>query len=199
MRRLQPLIILGCLLLIVQLLGCGGKTVNINYYSLEASTPQIARQSEQPLPVAVGVGPVRLPQLLNRPHLVTRSATYQVEHAEFERWSGDLQEEITQVLAGNLSRQLGTEKIIIYPWTKSFSPDWQIRVDIQRLDGELGKAAYLEARWTLTDDKDELVLTGFSRFQETIEEAGYEALVAAQSRLLETFSREISEKIRSRN
>lgn len=199
MRQLQPLIILGCLLLITLPVGCGGKTTNINYYSLVANTPQIDTQPVQQLPVTVGVGPIRLPQLLARPHLVTRSETYQVQHAESERWSGDLQEEITHTLAGNLSRQLGTEEITIYPWSKSFSPDWQLRVDIQRLDGELGKMAYLEARWTLIRDKNGLVLTGVSRQQEKIQGTGYEALVATESQLLENFSLEISEKIRSRN
>jgi len=199
MRQLQSLITLGCMLLVVQLLGCGSKAVSINYYSLEASTPQIDKKIDQPLPLSIGVGPVQIPQLLKRPHLVTRSATYQVEHAAFDRWSGDLQEEITHALARSISRQLGTKKISIYPWGKTLSPDWKIRVDIQRLDGERGKAAYLEARWTLIDKKGVIVLTELSQHHEKIEENSYEALVAAQSRLLEIFSLEISDKIRSRH
>jgi len=199
MRQMQPLIIIGCLLLLTLQVGCGRKTTNINYYSLVANTPQVETQPAQQLPISVGIGPIRLPQLLNRPHLVTRSETYQVQHAESERWSGDLQEEITHALADNLSRQLGTEKITIYPWPKSFSPDWQLRVNIQRLDGELGKVAYLEARWTLSREKNDLTLTGVSHHKKEIKETSYEALVAAESQLLENFSQEISEIIRTQN
>ena len=199
MRRPHPPMLLSCLLLILLLSGCGGKSATINYYSLQTGTPQLDMKSEVPLPVTVGVGPVRLPQLLKRPHLVTRNDTYQVHHAESDRWSGDLQEEIAYVLADSLTCQLGTERISIYPWLKRLSPDWQLQVDIQRLDGELGKAAYLEARWVLTDNRDDLVLSGVSRYREPPEGDGYPALVAAESRLLGAFAREMADKIRSRN
>lgn len=196
MIRTLGLMISICMLLATQLTGCGGKTLEVTYYSLTNSSPQIDKRTVEPLPIILGIGPVSLPQLLKRPHLVTRSADYRVEHAEFDRWSGDLQEEIIHALAENLSEQLGAETTLIYPWAKQITPDWQVKVDIQRLDGELEKVAYLEARWMLKNTKQELILTGFSRHQEAIKEAGYEPLVAAQNRLLTTFSRELEDKIR---
>jgi len=199
MSRLKPLTIWSCLLLTLPLAGCSVKTPVTNYYSLVASTPQIKTRTAQPLSVAVAVGPIRIPQQLNRPQIVTRSDTFQVNIAEYERWSGDLQEEMTHVLSSQLSQNLGTEKIIITPWPRSYTPNWQIMVDVQRFDGQLDEAAFLEARWVLTEKETDLILTGFSRYQEQVEGAGYPALVAAQSRLLEALSREIAEQIRTHN
>jgi len=199
MSRLKPLIIGSCLLLTLPLAGCSVKTPVTNYYSLVASTPQIKTRTAQPLSVAVAVGPIRIPQQLNRPQIVTRSDTFQVNIAEYERWSGDLQEEMTHVISSQLSHHLGTDKIIVTPWPKAYTPNWLIMVDVQRFDGQLDKAAFLEARWVLTKKETDLTLSGFSRYQEEVEGAGYAALVAAQSRLLETLSLEIAEKIRTHN
>lgn len=199
MRRPHRQIALSCLLLTLFLTGCGSKPATVNYYSLQAGTLQFDTQAVLSEQITVGIGPVRLPQLLKRPHLVTRDDSYQVRHAETERWSGDLQEEVTYVLADSLTRQLGSEKIALYPWPNRLAPDWQLRVDVQRLDGVLGKSAYLEARWVLTDNREDLVLSGLSRYQEEINAPGYQGLVAAESRLLETFAQEMAEKIRSRH
>lgn len=196
MIRTPGLILSTCVLLAILLSSCGGKVQEITYYSLANSSPPIDRQNMEPLQISLGIGPVRLPQLLKRPHLVTRNANYRVEHAEFDRWSGDLQEEIVHLLADNLARQLGTDNVLTYPWPKLFDPDWQVRIDLQRLDGELEQAAYVEVRWTLKNSKKELLLTGFSSYREEIKEAGYESLVAAQSRLLTTLSSELADKIR---
>jgi hypothetical protein len=198
MSHPQRLIAVGCLLLLMPLFGCGGKAATVTYYSLQAATPQYDRRSEQPAAVSVGVGPVRLPQLLKRPQLVTRDDAYRVVHAEADRWSGDLQEEIVYLLADNLARQLGSEQIVIFPWPSRLAPDWQLRVDIQRLDGVLGQAAYLEARWVLSNRREDLLLSGFKRSREALEQPGYQALVAAQGRLLERFGREMAERIRLR-
>ena len=48
---------------------------------------------------AVGVGPVTLPQYLDRPQIVERTGPNRLEIAEFDRWAGDLKKNLEQVLA----------------------------------------------------------------------------------------------------
>ncbi|MDT8421494.1 MAG: PqiC family protein [Desulfuromonadales bacterium] len=200
MKQRATLIGLGSLLLLTLLSACSGpKTQEIRYYSLLSTTPQDKAPAVEEFESRVGVGPVSLPQLLKRPHLVTRSGKFRVLHAEFDRWSGDLQEEVGQVLADNLAGEFGADNVVLFPWGKLFAPEWQLTVEIFRLDGELDDAAYLDARWSLANERKKVALSGAAQSREELAEPSYAALVEALNRLLEDFSREIAEKIHHHN
>ena len=200
MKRRATLIGLGSLLLLTLLAACGSKKApDIRYYSLTSATPSSELPAADTFPTRVGVGPVSLPQLLKRPHLVTRSEDFRVLHAEFDRWSGDLQEEVGQVLADNLAGQFGADNVVLFHLGKLVTPEWQLIVEIVRREGELGRAAYLEARWSLTNERKKVALSGAAQYREKLADSSYTALVAAQNLLLQNFSREIVEKIRRHN
>ena len=53
--------------------------------------------------LVVGVGPVQLPQYVNRPQIVTRTGRNELEVAPFARWGEPLEENYSRVLAENLT------------------------------------------------------------------------------------------------
>src|SRR5882757_4935 len=60
---------------------------------------------------ALGVGPVVIPQYLDRPEIVTRSSDNRLDLANFDQWGGRFGDNITRALAENLSGLLKTDRV----------------------------------------------------------------------------------------
>ncbi len=184
-------------------LGCGGQTHFVEYYTLTALTETQDAVPEHGLlksdagtNLSIGVGPLAFPKTIDRPHIVTRTGAHKLSIAEFHRWGGSLHEDFLNVLCENLASLLQTHLVESYPWETYFKPRWQLYIDVRRFDGTLGEQALLNVKWRLTNRKSgKTVLIRQSEFIEPMSEAGYEAFVSAQSRILATFSREIVHEI----
>jgi hypothetical protein len=144
----------------------------------------------------IGIGPIKLADYLDQSKLVTRNGDNRLVKAEFDLWAGALKDNLTNVLAENIGLLVPTERIYIYPWRLSEPMDYQIILDVVRFDGDLGKDAWLVARWSIVGGKDREVLeVGRSSIREPVTGSGYDALVTAQSRALAKLSHEIVEAI----
>ena len=184
-------------------LGCAGTTPLVEYYTLAAlaDNPNAAVEHNQlqsgvGTNFSIGVGPLSFPKTIDRPHIVTRSGAHKLSIAEFHRWGGSLYEDFLNVLCDNLATLLRPHQTQPYPWEAYFKPRWQLYIDVRRFDGILGEYALLHVKWRLTNRKSgETVLVRQSEFKETTSGADYEAFVAAQSKILAAFSREIMREI----
>ena len=70
-------------------------------------------------------------------------------------------------------------------------------IDIERFDSELGKGVGVEASWWVRRSAGGEARAGRSVVRESVAGPGYDALAAAHSRALETFSHEVAEALRS--
>ena len=148
--------------------------------------------------ITIGVGPIKLPEHLDRPQIVTRTSRNELDLAEFDRWAGSLADDFSRVLAENLSILLSTDRVSLYPWRKSVPIEYQVVVDVTRFDGKLGGNAWLIVRWTVFGGRKKKVLfMQKSSISEPSGAQGYEVMVAAQSRALGHLSREIAEAIKT--
>src|SRR5512137_2064475 len=112
----RPLIALG--LLAVILAGCAGSPSS-KFYQLNALqnmtsiTPDVSREQHQ----AIAIGPVRIPDYLDRPQIVTRAGKNELNLSEFHRWAGSLESDVTRVLVEDLSSFLPANRFSVVPWT----------------------------------------------------------------------------------
>jgi len=151
----------------------------------------------------LGVGPVVIPQYLDRPEIVTRSNDNRLDLAEFDQWGGRIGDNITRVLAENLSGLLKTDRVSIYPWTDSSALADQVTVDITQFERDQSGAVTLTAFWTIADVQSGKVrLNGRSNIQKAIAPAAagaasaYDPIVAAMSEALASLSQEIATAIK---
>jgi len=150
---------------------------------------------------ALGVGPVVIPQYLDRPEIVTRSSDNQLQLAEFDQWGGRISDNITRALAENLSGILKTDRVSIYPWTDASALTDQISVDITQFERDPSGAVTLTAFWSISDAQSGKVLfNGRSNIQKPVgaTSAGadaYAAIAAAMSEALASLSQEIAAAI----
>ena len=148
--------------------------------------------------MTIGVGPVHLPEYLDRPEIVTRINPNELKLAELDIWAEPLQVNFTRVLVENISRLLSTEPVAVFPWGASPQIDFQIDIEVVRLDGDIAGKAFLIAQWSILDSANKSILfSKKSQYTESVSGTGYSALVAAQSRMIGALSLDISEAIKS--
>ena len=180
--------------------GCASSPAS-RFYTLSSLSGPVKAKGEQPLSQGptIGLGPIRFPDYLDRPGIVTRSSGNTIEIAEFDLWAGSLKDDFLRVLAENLSILLETDKILLYPYIGVVPIDFRIGMNLNRFEGTPGERAVLEAAWVVLEgpEKKEKVIQK-SRITEPVSGSDYQALVAAQSRAVEKLGREIAQAIRSR-
>ena len=194
-KTLQWLLILIAVLLIA---GCLGRSSpKVTYFSLLTMEQLGETEAVASLPeVKLGVGPVVIPDSLKRSQIATRQHGNQHEFAEFNRWAGVLEKDITSVLGDNLGQLLGIEKVGFFPWLYHFKPTYRVMVDVIRFDGSIDGEAFLSTRWSISNSEGKDFLAGKkSDYRQQLEDASYAALIKAESQLLAALSKEIAAEI----
>jgi uncharacterized lipoprotein YmbA len=190
------------------LAGCGSDKPT-RLYVLNATAEQPAAMSSQG--VALGIGPITLPKYLDRPQIVMGVSANQLSQANLDQWGGDLNDNMTRVLATNLSNLLGTDRISFYPWSNRAPLDFQVTVDVSKFETEADGATVLSVFWSIVNPADGTVL---EMHRSTYRDAGkgaanstagapaatgsYDAAVAAMSRNLGLLSHDIAAAIQAR-
>ena len=202
MKKYYPaltMLILGVIFLIS--VGCVLRSnATTKFYILSPLVqPVVEKQDEKGKKCkTIGIGPLDLPGYLDRPEIVTRVNPDELELAELDKWAEPLKDNMTRVLAENISRLLCTEDVVIFPWKQSSHIDYQIDINIIWMDGKLGKKAILATQWAIIDASGKSVLlTKRSQYTESVTETTYSALVAAYSQLIANFSHDIAQAVKS--
>ena len=192
--------ILTIIALTLGLAACMGKPTRPSKFYLLSPDPgqPVASRATATSPVSIGLGPVTLPEIYDRPQIVTRTDDNQINLAQFERWGGDLNKDLTRTLARNLMSRLNTDSVALFPWSGRYKPDFQVTIRFFRLDGQLDEAVTLDGVWRLLDGSRgcELAAHRFE-YQEQTTGAGYPELVDAMSRGVSRLSQKIAEEVAS--
>jgi uncharacterized lipoprotein YmbA len=148
---------------------------------------------------SVVVGALTVPDIVDRPQFVLRTAANEVTIPDDVRWAEPLKTAIPRVIAANVALALGDAYVSAYPQATGIESDYDVLVDIQRFESVLGEAATVEAQWTVrgVKDKSGALRSGRSVAREPVTSNDYDALVAAHGRALASISRDIAEAVRA--
>ena len=189
------------LVLLFYAFGCAAHTDPSRFYVLNAITdPQPAGPGER-TGVVLGIGPIQLPEYLDRPQIMTRNSENELEYTEFHHWAEPLKDNFSRVLGENLSVLVPTNRIFYFPWRRSAGINFHVAVDVIRFEGTLGGNSLLTVRWTLYGmderEREQVLAMKKSTFQAAAQGEDYNATVAALNQTLEQFSREVSQTLRA--
>lgn len=168
-------------------------TAPSHFYTLD---PTAAPGTAAGAPISVVVGPVSVPDAVDRPEFVVQVAANQVNVEEFNRWASPLNDSIARAVAGDLSAQLGTQEVAVGPMA-NYSPAYRVTIDVQRFESVRGQYALIEALWTVHRISSGKTKSGRSIAREPVEGDSFAALAAAHSRALARISADIAAAIRS--
>lgn len=184
------------LLVLICLLIAGCSSPKTRYYTLQApAAPAVPGAVADASQSGVLVGPVTLPDAVDRNQFVLRTGDNTVDISDANRWAEPLKSQIVRVLVANLSQLLGGMRVSAMGTGAANEQDFRVSLDIQSFESTLGGSAAIEARWTISRAKGK-PLSGRSVVREPLDGAGYEALAAGHGRALAQISREIAEAIR---
>ena len=140
--------------------------------------------------------------VVDRHQIVTRAGANELVMAEFDRWGGALDREITRTLVATMADRLASRDIVVSPWRAvGVAPggvSYRAAVSISRFDGVLGQSVVLRGRWELLAERDgdrRSLAVRDASVDEKVEGLGYDALVAAMQRALVRFGQEMADAV----
>jgi uncharacterized protein len=148
--------------------------------------------------LVIGVGPIEFPDYLRRPEVVTRTSPTTVELSDVDRWAEPLDSAFARVLSENLSRLLGTQRMVTYPWYKSTRVDYQVECNVIHFETDSSGGSHLHAQWTIRDGAGKLLIAKESDITDT-EASSDKSPSASLSHELGNLSQQIASQIRSLN
>jgi len=198
----QHLLITLCLISLI-LAGCAASPSSRFYQlsSLQNSGTLLTRDVALDQSRIIAIGPVRIPDYLDRPQIVTRSGKNELQLSEFERWAGPIENDVNRVLVEDISSLLSIEHCSVVRWIpyleSQLPASYRVHVLVDRFEGTLGDSVLLTAQWSVFAGNGSLLMRKESRISRQMQGSSYAALVAAMSEALAKLSRDITEGITS--
>ncbi len=188
----QGLLNYALLLFLFALLSSCASSQKTDFYQLQEATNRTLVGVEKGS--VIGIGPISLPEYINRPQIITRDSKHHFNVSEFNRWIEPVDDSIGRLLVISFANNLNSNRVYWLPRSeRQFPLDLRIAIDIGRFDGQLGKQVVLETRWTIFDRQDKPLLTKISLLKESVDGQSYDALVIAMNKSLQHLVNEISQ------
>ena len=181
--------------------GCiTGKQPSTRFYVLDPMPASVAALGGAPTdpPLSVDIAALRLPQYLQRPQIVTRTANNELRLDEYHQWGGNLAKNMMRVTARNLARLLGTARITVFSRRSPEPADIRVEIDVLQFERGPDSRVALSAQWRLLSAKDgkPVVARISDLYSETVNgESSVQNMVGLMSRLMAQLSGEIAAAI----
>ena len=184
-------------------------TPKTHFFQLEEIRDQALTQVSQG--VVVGIGPLTIPEYIDRPQIVARNKQGGFNLLEFNRWLEPIDSSIRRSLVVNLSNNLHSNFIVALPRDdQQQALDLRLAVEIDQFVGQIDDTVRLEARWSIFAADDKLLLTKVSIISQKIplsnqnnngvsinssQAIDYQPLVKTMNQVLKALGNEISQSM----
>ena len=159
-------------LLPLTLAACISSSPSARFYTLHADISGVDPGSQALGDDWVGVGPIDVPDYLDRPQIVTRGDGHRLIIHEFDRWA---------------------DPVAPYPWPSTFRPSRRMMGEITAFEARPAGDVLLRVRWLISipgDRENEEIHVG--EYVEPAAPGDFDAMAEAMSRALERWSRDIA-------
>ncbi|MGQ0652024.1 MAG: PqiC family protein, partial [Betaproteobacteria bacterium] len=120
--------------------------------------------------------------------------------SDHEQWGGNLRQDMTRVLAENLGRLLGSDRVVAAPHAVRTQPDFRVDVEVMRFERAPDGRVRLVARWWLSRGDGTLLASPSAELAGGApgEAGSFDALVASMSAVYNELAVAIAQAIRAR-
>lgn len=186
---------LALVAVLTSLLTACGSSPPVRYYSLGPAN--VTHSADAPGSPVVGLGPLRMPDYLKRPQIVSRGDGSEVNVDDFARWAEPMDDAMHGMVATYVDSLLDDVIVIAYPYISAVDIDYYILGRVDQFDTNENGEVVLSLQWTVVDSKRQSVIEPQRERYETqaasLRDPG--AISRAMNELLARFSRDISEKL----
>jgi uncharacterized lipoprotein YmbA len=170
----------------------------VRYFSLSPIDADFKQDPDDA--VMLGLGPIRMPDYINRSQIVTRGANAEMQVDEFSRWSEPLAKSLLRIVSADVDNLLQGVVVVVFPYEPFVRDqvDYRLVGDINRFEADHLGRIVLEVQWGITDVNGTVVVVPVrrNRYQTQVSTAGDpSAVVVAMNEALAQFSRDIAGKM----
>ncbi|CAG4895114.1 PqiC family protein [Paraburkholderia saeva] len=192
MRSARACFILG---MAIAGLTAGCASPSATFYTLSPD-PSLTRAGTTPH-VSVVIGPVTVPDMVDRPQIVTRIGDNEVALNEFARWAQPLKGDIARVIAADLATLLNSQQVSVYDTAYDPLTAWHVRLDVVGFESVPGRDVTVDVLWAVRAPGKARPVTGRSVVREAVSGQGFNPIVAAHDRALASVSRDIAAAVQA--
>jgi uncharacterized protein len=158
---------------------------------------ELSYQGDTGAGVILALGPMSLPDYLQRPQMVRRDRGAEVLVDELNRWAEPLDEQVPRIIAANVDGL--ADDIVVVPSTRrTVTPDYRLFATVLRFDADTEGLTELVIQWGITAAAGTTVVPPrTSRYQTRATPADDpDAMASAMSALLGQVSRDMVDVFR---
>ena len=181
--------------LVTLLDGCGGSPA-VRYYALADSERAVATTAAVPGPGVV-IGPVSVPERVDRPAMVRLEDGAQVAVADGHRWAAPIKAELAGRVARAVMRETGWSQVVSAPQASLAAPRFSVPLDVTGLETLGFETVALEAVWSIRDGPT-MVAQGRFAASEPIPGNDFSGVATAHARLADALARAIAARLPGR-
>lgn len=183
--------VMALMSLLLALSACGSSPP-VHYYSLDAIEKSYQTDADNAL--AMGLGPLRMPEYLSRSRIVTRGSNSEVLVDDFNRWAEPVDDAMHRIVAANVDSLLDGVVVIAFPYSHVAELDYQLIGRIDEFHSDQGGRVVLLVQWgILAPDSDFVVHPRRVRYETQASDPGDHGSIArAMSEAIAEFSRDIA-------
>ena len=177
-----------------------GSSPEVRYFSLSPMDSGYRPDTDEA--VWLGLGPLRMPEYLNRSQIVTRGAGMEMQVDEYNRWAEPLKVSIHRVVSNDVDYLLDGVIVIAFPFDTTIRNhvDYRLLGDIIRFDADQSGRIVLETQWGINKVGAGIVVRPHRSHYEaqaaSVDDAG--SVAEAMNRALASFSRDIASQLESK-
>jgi uncharacterized lipoprotein YmbA len=203
LRRRSASLLLG-LANVAVLAGCAGSANSERFFALtdgavvitQADAANASAKQQRSTLSGIVVSAVTIPEIADRPQIVTRDSTDRVIVSEQNLWAESIKSGIARTLASRVSRAFADAGVPVqvgaYPQNSIADPALRITVDVVRFDAVPNGEAVVDVVWSIRRPADDLIRTGRSVASSPIAGTGYDAIVHGWNEALATVEADIA-------
>jgi uncharacterized protein len=176
-----------------------GTSPKVTFYTLASTTalrPAIG-DVEHNVRTRVAVGPVKVPEMVDRPQFVVRQSSNRVDVLEQHRWAQSLRTEIARVIAADLQGQLRDVQVASSSEYAGRHADYSIAIDIEQFDAVPGQGVIVQAVWTIRRTTGLILQSARTLVREPVHGSDIEQLAVAYGQALAAISVRIGQAAQS--
>ncbi len=127
--------------------GCLGRSEPPRFYTLAAGGPP----TDSGGTVAVAVGPLELPDYLDRTQIVVRDQETGIQLRSTERWAEPLEDAMVRRLTNQLNNVLQSAFVYRYPQFVNLATRYQVGAEVYAFEADTDGQVRLQLRWAILD------------------------------------------------
>ncbi|MFZ4698846.1 MAG: PqiC family protein [Candidatus Methylumidiphilus sp.] len=196
MKLPRPIPLLTLPILLLALSACiGGKSPPSQFYLLEplkgGGSVGVGIEAGQ----VIALAPVRIPQYVDRPQMVTATGKNAYALSETNRWAERLDDNIARVLAQNLGLLVPAEVVLSNASNRAKQARFKLSVTILEFHVDREGQAGLVAQWNVARG-EETVMGRQAVYREPASATDYAAMAGALNSCLNRLSRDVALDLR---